>query len=30
MSEKDQEKGPEIVSDQEREVAQNALTEYKK
>ncbi|CAG9854808.1 unnamed protein product [Phyllotreta striolata] len=30
MSEKEQEKGPEIVTEQEREIAQNALTEYKK
>lgn len=30
MSEKDQEKGPEIVSDHERELAQNALNEFKK
>nr|XP_023025866.1 CCR4-NOT transcription complex subunit 10 [Leptinotarsa decemlineata] len=30
MAEKEQEKGPEIVSDQEKEIAQNALEEFKK
>lgn len=30
MSEKDQEKCPEIVSDLERDIAQNALSDFKK
>ncbi|KAJ8932065.1 hypothetical protein NQ314_014965 [Rhamnusium bicolor] len=30
MSDKEQEKAPEIVTDQERDLAQNALAEFKK